>query len=32
MVTVTANMNMPLPMNKNNFDAINDKFYDAYMI
>ena len=31
MVTFTTIMNMPPPTNKNNFDAINDKLYDAYM-
>ena len=31
MVTFTTIMNMPLPMNKDNFDATNDKLYDAYM-
>ena len=31
MVTFTTIMNMPPPINKDNFDAINDKLYDAYM-
>ena len=31
MVTFTTIMNMPPSMNKNSFDAINDKLYDAYM-
>ena len=30
MVTFTTIMNMPTPMNKDNFDAINDKLYDTY--
>ena len=31
MVTFTTIMNMPPPMNKDNFDAINDKLHDAYI-
>ena len=31
MVKFTTIMNMPPPMNKDNFDAINDKLYDKYM-
>ena len=30
MVTFTTIMNMPTPMNKDNFDTINDKLYDKY--
>ena len=30
MVTFTTIMNMPTPMNKDNFDTINDKLYDTY--
>ena len=30
MVTFTTIMNMPKPMNKDNFDTINDKLYDTY--
>ena len=30
MVTFTTIMNMPTPMNKDNFDAINNKLYDIY--
>ena len=31
MVTFTTIMNIPTPMNKDNFDSINDKLYNAYM-
>ena len=31
MVMFTTIINMPPPMHKDNFDAINDKLYDAYM-
>ena len=30
MVRFTTIMNMPTPMNKDNFDTINDKLYDTY--